>query len=208
MQNGRFWNINEVRKLPFTPRPVFFKIAFNTSADWKEQTYYFRTVTKCPTHGCEVTKIWWLRKGNVMRWPDIAESSSKFPFILFFLRDLYSLSALDDQSVNLSKVMSVKSAIFNSLFTTAQKIKIAISRSLTDFYSNIQALAMLSRCSLELSMGVSCQTSCLLLYKVCIRWFAFICLISVMGVKSGAMKKSCIFGWLYMKLRLYYFASM
>ena len=39
--------------------------------------------------------------------------------------------------------MSVKSAIFNSLFTTGQKINIAVSRSLIDFYSNIRALAML-----------------------------------------------------------------
>jgi len=50
--------------------------------------------------------------------------------------------------------MSVKSDIFNSLFTTGQKINIAVSRSLINFYSNIRAIAMLSRCSLELSMGV------------------------------------------------------
>jgi len=50
--------------------------------------------------------------------------------------------------------MSVKSAIFNSLFTTGQKINIAVSRGLIDIYSNIRALAMLSRFSLELSMGV------------------------------------------------------
>jgi len=41
------------------------------------------------------------------------------------------------------------------LLTTGQKINIAVLRSLIDFYSNIRALAMLSRCSLELSMGAS-----------------------------------------------------
>jgi len=74
--------------------------------------------------------------------------------IYFFLRDKYILSALDVQSLKFSKVRSVKSAIFNSLFTTGQKINIAVLRSLSDFYSNIRALTMLSRCSLELSMGV------------------------------------------------------
>ena len=49
--------------------------------------------------------------------------------------------------------MSVKSAMFNSLFTTGQKINIAVTESYR-FYSNIRALAMLSRCSLELYMGV------------------------------------------------------
>ena len=34
--------------------------------------------------------------------------------------------------------MSVKSAIFNSLFTTGQKINIAVSRSLVDFYFSIR----------------------------------------------------------------------
>jgi len=56
--------------------------------------------------------------------------------------------------VNICTVTLLKSAIFNSLFTTGQKINIAVSRCLIDFYSNIRALAMLSRCSLELSMGV------------------------------------------------------
>ena len=74
--------------------------------------------------------------------------------IYFFLRDKYILSALDVQSLKFSKVRSVKSAIFNSLFTTGQKINIAVLRSLSDVYSNIRALTMLSRCSLELSMGV------------------------------------------------------
>ena len=90
-----------------------------------------------------------------MRWPDIAKSSSKFPFILFFHRDSYILSALDDQSLKFSKVMSVQSAIFNSLFSTGQKINIAVS-----LISNIRALAVLSRCSLELSMGVSTISIC------------------------------------------------
>ena len=34
--------------------------------------------------------------------------------------------------------MSVKSAISNSLITTGQKINIAVSRSLVDFYFNIR----------------------------------------------------------------------
>ena len=63
--------------------------------------------------------------------------------------------------------MSVKSAIFNSLFTTGQKINIAVSRSLIDFYSNI--LAMLSRCSLELSMGVlTIQWNCCYISYKCV----------------------------------------
>jgi len=64
--------------------------------------------------------------------------------------------------------MSVKSVIFNSLFTTGQKINIAVSRSLIDFYSNIRALAMLSRCSLELSMGVFTYGHCELTFKLTI----------------------------------------
>jgi len=65
--------------------------------------------------------------------------------------------------------MSVKSAIFNSLFTTGQKINIAVSRSLIDFYSNIRALAMLSRCSLELSMGVlTIQWNCCYISYKCV----------------------------------------
>ena len=44
--------------------------------------------------------------------------------------------------------------LFNSMSTTGQKINIAVSQSLFNFYSNIRALTMVSRCSLELSMGV------------------------------------------------------
>jgi len=64
--------------------------------------------------------------------------------------------------------MSVKSAIFNSLFTTCQKINIAVSRSLIDFHSNIRAFELLSRCSLELSMGVWLKVKIfyLLLYSI------------------------------------------
>ena len=79
--------------------------------------------------------------------------------------------SVDDQSLTFSKVMSVKSAIFNNLFTTDQKINIAFLRILIDFYSNIRALAMLSRCSLELSKGVfyfSPDTLYFVLYLFCL----------------------------------------
>ena len=111
------------------------------------KTYYYWTLTKCPTYGCKVTKIWWLRKDDQI-WLKVHQNSHLYCFS--FVTNI--LSALDDQSFKFSKVMSVKSAIFNSLFTTGQKINIAVSRSLYRFYSNIQALAMLSRCSLGIFM--------------------------------------------------------
>ena len=56
----------------------------------------------------------------------------KIPIYIFFsLRDKYILSALDDQSITFSKVMSVESAIFNSLFTTDQKMDIAVLPTFT-----------------------------------------------------------------------------
>ena len=93
------------------------------------KTYYFRTVTKCPTHGCEMTKIWLLRKGKITRWPDIAEGSSKFPFI-FFSSMAKILSALDDQSLKVSKVMSIKSA-------TGKKRSISPSHGILSIFTRI-----------------------------------------------------------------------
>ena len=119
---------------------------------------------------------WLLRKGKVTRWLKIAESSSKFLFI-FSLCDKYILHALYNQSLAFSRVMSVKSAIFKSLFTTCQKINIAVFRSLIHFYSNIWALTMLSRCLLKLSMGVFPQNKNLRLFMFSINkllvWLLF-----------------------------------
>ena len=46
--------------------------------------------------------------------------------LLWEFASVYILSTLDDQNIKFSKVMSVKSVIFNSLFITGQKINIAV----------------------------------------------------------------------------------
>ena len=79
---------------------------------------------------------------------------TKFPFKSFFLCDKYIFSALGDQRLSF-----LKSCQLNLPFSTVclPQVKRSISlshRVLSIFYSNIRALAMLSRCSLELSMGV------------------------------------------------------
>ena len=66
--------------------------------------------------------------------------------------------------------MSVKSAIFNSLFTTGQKINIAVSRILIDFYSIIRALA-----------GAGARWNCLWVY-ICLKTVLYFCKRTVLKV--------------------------